>query len=103
MASQLLPLGEQPSPGQPDVSTSPNTVAELIDKCVGSRIWVVMKGDKGTTAWATWREAGQSRIHTLTTKQSLAAYCLDSTTTSVRISANADIATMPEADGGTRY
>ncbi|GKT58721.1 U6 snRNA-associated Sm-like protein LSm5 [Colletotrichum tofieldiae] len=27
MASQLLPL-------------------ELIDKCVGSRIWVVMKGDK---------------------------------------------------------
>lgn len=21
---------------------------ELIDKCVGSRIWVVMKGDKGT-------------------------------------------------------
>ncbi|EXF73676.1 hypothetical protein CFIO01_02446 [Colletotrichum fioriniae PJ7] len=28
MASQLLPL-------------------ELIDKCVGSRIWVVMKGDKG--------------------------------------------------------
>ncbi|KAK3403559.1 putative U6 SNRNA-associated SM-LIKE protein LSM5 [Sordaria brevicollis] len=30
MASQLLPL-------------------ELIDKCVGSRIWVVMKGDKGTS------------------------------------------------------
>ncbi|KAL1865126.1 RNA-binding protein lsm5 [Paecilomyces lecythidis] len=29
MASQLLPL-------------------ELIDKCVGSKIWVVMKGDKGT-------------------------------------------------------
>ncbi|KAI6248512.1 putative U6 snRNA-associated Sm-like protein LSm5 [Erysiphe necator] len=28
MASQLLPL-------------------ELIDKCVGSKIWVVMKGDKG--------------------------------------------------------
>ncbi|KAK2775610.1 U6 snRNA-associated Sm-like protein LSm5 [Colletotrichum kahawae] len=31
MASQLLPL-------------------ELIDKCVGSRIWVVMKGDKGNMA-----------------------------------------------------
>ncbi|KAI9664996.1 MAG: RNA-binding protein lsm5 [Bathelium mastoideum] len=30
MASQLLPL-------------------ELIDKCVGSRIWVVMKGEKGFT------------------------------------------------------
>ena len=29
MASQLLPL-------------------ELIDKCVGSRIWVIMKGDKGS-------------------------------------------------------
>ncbi|GJN75320.1 RNA-binding protein lsm5 [Purpureocillium lilacinum] len=29
MATQLLPL-------------------ELIDKCVGSRIWVIMKGDKGT-------------------------------------------------------
>ena len=28
MAAQLLPL-------------------ELIDKCVGSRIWVIMKGDKG--------------------------------------------------------
>lgn len=24
--------------------------AELIDKCVGSRIWVVMKGDKGTVS-----------------------------------------------------
>ena len=23
---------------------------ELIDKCVGSRIWVVMKGDKGDTS-----------------------------------------------------
>ena len=23
-------------------------LAELIDKCVGSRIWIVMKGDKGT-------------------------------------------------------
>jgi len=30
MASTLLPL-------------------ELIDKCVGSRIWVIMKGDKGTS------------------------------------------------------
>lgn len=30
MASQLLPL-------------------ELIDKCVGSRIWVIMKGDKGAS------------------------------------------------------
>lgn len=29
MASQLMPL-------------------ELIDRCIGSRIWVIMKGDKGT-------------------------------------------------------
>lgn len=28
MASQLMPL-------------------ELIDRCIGSRIWVIMKGDKG--------------------------------------------------------
>lgn len=25
----------------------PGLFAELIDKCVGSRIWVVMKGEKG--------------------------------------------------------
>ena len=24
-----------------------DNILELIDKCVGSRIWVVMKGDKG--------------------------------------------------------
>lgn len=27
--------------------TPTNILIELIDKCVGSRIWVVMKGDKG--------------------------------------------------------
>ena len=27
----------------------PPTTTELIDKCVGSRIWVVMKGDKGNS------------------------------------------------------
>lgn len=27
--------------------------AELIDKCVGSRIWVIMKGDKGTESNVT--------------------------------------------------
>ncbi|KAK7967457.1 U6 snRNA-associated Sm-like protein LSm5 [Apiospora aurea] len=31
-------------------STSQLLPLELIDKCVGSRIWVVMKGDKGMVA-----------------------------------------------------
>lgn len=34
MASQLLPL-------------------ELIDKCVGSKIWVIMKSEQGTSAQTT--------------------------------------------------
>lgn len=46
MASQLLPLGENSCPSQ-NLMTHPNSELELIDKCVGSRIWVVMKGDKG--------------------------------------------------------
>lgn len=25
-------------------------MTELVDKCVGSRIWVIMKGDRGTYA-----------------------------------------------------
>lgn len=50
MASQLLPLGASadilyqncfPAGFQP-LTKRP----ELIDKCVGSRIWVIMKGDK---------------------------------------------------------
>jgi hypothetical protein len=45
MASQLLPLGMwfQPPYKALCLTFSP----ELIDKCVGSKIWVVMKGDKG--------------------------------------------------------
>ena len=38
MASQLLPL-------------------ELIDKCVGSRIWVIMKGDKGDSVGSQYHDA----------------------------------------------
>jgi hypothetical protein len=41
MASQLLPL-------------------ELIDKCVGSRIWVIMKGDKGVSFWTCLRAISHS-------------------------------------------
>ena len=41
------PLSAPPSPGKALRVTDP-TIPELIDKCVGSRIWVVMKGDKGT-------------------------------------------------------
>lgn len=52
MASQLLPLGAcgisiHCGPTDPSI--------ELIDKCVGSRIWVIMKGDKGESA----NEAGK--------------------------------------------
>lgn len=35
---------------------SHSSILELIDKCVGSRIWVVMKGDKGTPAHAASSE-----------------------------------------------
>lgn len=41
MTSQLLPL-------------------ELIDRCVGSPIWVIMKGDKGR-----WRALRSSRLRVL--------------------------------------
>lgn len=42
MASQLLPLGKS----HYFIVFIGWFVAELIDKCVGSRIWVIMKGDK---------------------------------------------------------
>jgi len=35
------------------ISTAANLGLELIDKCVGSRIWVVMKGDKGMLGHAS--------------------------------------------------
>ena len=49
MASQLLPLGMSviTSIYLTRRSEIKDFRAELIDKCVGSRIWVVMKGDKG--------------------------------------------------------
>lgn len=61
MASQLLPL-------------------ELIDKCVGSRIWVIMKGDKGAFDIAC------SCLHHLLTMpaQSSVAHYSALTTSSVR-------------------
>lgn len=46
MASQLLPLGLS-NLGSPLLPVSDPKPPELIDKCVGSKIWVVMKGDKG--------------------------------------------------------
>ena len=42
MASQLLPLGQSRPTTRIQL-----TYPELIDKCVGSRLWVIMKGDKG--------------------------------------------------------
>jgi hypothetical protein len=44
MASQLLPLGMSFTM---NIRFPLMTIPELIDKCVGSKIWVVMKGDKG--------------------------------------------------------
>jgi hypothetical protein len=45
MASQLLPLGSWFQ--RPSGKSLADSLPELIDKCVGSKIWVVMKGDKG--------------------------------------------------------
>lgn len=45
----VCPLRSAPKPA--DILTS---LAELIDKCVGSKIWVVMKGDKGTLKHSLW-------------------------------------------------
>lgn len=59
MASQLLPL-------------------ELIDRCVGSPIWVIMKGDKGLRKLSIKQEEAM-----LTMAQSLAALYSDLTTSSV--------------------
>ena len=38
---QIQPLGIHTSLADPNL-----TFTELVDRCVGSRIWVVMKGDK---------------------------------------------------------
>lgn len=47
MASQLLPLGKRHNNRRVCRPSLSNVSPELIDKCVGSKIWVVMKGDKG--------------------------------------------------------
>ncbi|EED21695.1 small nuclear ribonucleoprotein (LSM5), putative [Talaromyces stipitatus ATCC 10500] len=49
MASQLLPLGKGRFTHRAKwfiVLITDDLKQELIDKCVGSKIWVVMKGDK---------------------------------------------------------
>ncbi|CAL8579738.1 RNA-binding protein lsm5 [Xanthoria parietina] len=46
MASQLLPLGEIQLRSCSRPWENADYPAELIDKCVGSRLWVIMKGDK---------------------------------------------------------
>ena len=46
MASQILPLGK--CSGSKDIIFL-TIVAELIDKCIGSRIWVIMKSDREFT------------------------------------------------------
>lgn len=80
MASQLLPLGEYLRDRRNPAHRLTGST-ELIDKCVGSRIWVIMKGDKGTAPQSVtlvW-------IQLMPDLQNSAAHCLDSMTTSVCI------------------
>ena len=46
MASQILPLGKFSTWSQLPTLTAQ---IELIDRCIGSRIWVVMKNDREFT------------------------------------------------------
>jgi hypothetical protein len=51
MASTILPLGKYPrlnllTGTLPTNPTSPSLLTELIDRCINSRIWVIMKGDR---------------------------------------------------------
>jgi len=43
MASQILPLGSLPLPF---IVTEIDIYAELIDRCIGSRLWVIMKNER---------------------------------------------------------
>ena len=51
-ASQVLPLGTRrvlprnAARRLSDTAPGPLVRAELIDKCIGSRMWVIMRGDK---------------------------------------------------------
>ena len=49
MASQILPLGGQYLVLHLDPVTNITAWIELIDRCIGSRIWVVMKNDREFT------------------------------------------------------
>ncbi|KAJ8612024.1 hypothetical protein MRB53_037667 [Persea americana] len=63
--------------------------AELIDKCVGSRIWVIMKSEKGRPPLPRHRKAGMGPQrhgeNVADGTQSSQAHCSGSTTTSVRL------------------
>jgi U6 snRNA-associated Sm-like protein LSm5 len=54
MASQLLPLGTELPVFCHRVPLT--ALLELIDKCVGSRIWIIMKNDKGRLILA-WQQS----------------------------------------------
>ena len=43
MASQILPLG---SPLLPSIVKEIDILTELIDRCIGSRLWVIMKNER---------------------------------------------------------
>jgi len=48
MASQILPLGKY-NDSKDRLILFLTVVAELIDRCIGSRIWVIMKSDREFT------------------------------------------------------
>jgi small nuclear ribonucleoprotein (snRNP)-like protein len=48
MASQILPLGKY-NGSKDHFIVFLTVVAELIDRCIGSRIWVIMKSDREFT------------------------------------------------------
>lgn len=48
MASQILPLGAHSLPSFSAYGGA-HILVELIDRCIGSRIWVIMKGDREFT------------------------------------------------------
>jgi hypothetical protein len=48
MASQILPLGKY-NCSKDHLNIFLIVIAELIDRCIGSRIWVIMKSDREFT------------------------------------------------------
>jgi len=46
MASQVLPLGDHTNHSRSQKVPESDIDTELIDRCIGSKIWVIMKNDR---------------------------------------------------------